>query len=133
MAFASERGAPDAIARLGAVSEPELRALYHGAAALVYPSRYEGFGLPLVEAMASGTPVLASRAASIPEVVGESGMLLDPDDPGRWADVIVNVMSDGKLRARLRADGLARAAMFTWERTARTTFAVYERVANRAA
>ena len=69
-----------AIIRLGAVSEPALRALYQDAAALVYPSRYEGFGLPLVEAMASGTPVLASRAASIPEVVGEAGVLLDPDD-----------------------------------------------------
>ena len=131
-ALAADRGAPDAIVRLGTVSEPALRALYHGAAALVYPSRYEGFGLPLVEAMASGTPVLASRAASIPEVVGESGMLLDPDDPGRWADAIVDVMSDTRLRARLRTDGLARAAMFTWERTARITFAVYERVVNGA-
>lgn len=130
MALATDRGAPDAIVRLGAVSEPALRALYHGAAALVYPSRYEGFGLPLVEAMASGTPVLASRAASIPEVVGESGLLLDPDHPGRWTEAIVNVMSDTTLRARLRADGLARAAMFTWERTARITLAVYERVAN---
>ena len=80
--------------------------------------------------MASGTPVLASRAASIPEVVGESGLLLDPDHPGRWTEAIVNVMSDTMLRARLRADGLARAAMFTWERTARITLAVYERVAN---
>jgi glycosyltransferase involved in cell wall biosynthesis len=130
ISFATDRGAPDAVVRLGTVSEPVLRALYHHAAALVYPSRYEGFGLPLVEAMASGTPVLASRAASIPEVVGESGVLLDPDNSGRWADAIVDVMSDAKLRARLRSDGLARAAMFTWERTARITFAVYERVAN---
>ncbi|HZL92892.1 MAG TPA: glycosyltransferase, partial [Vicinamibacterales bacterium] len=90
---------------------------------------YEGFGLPLVEAMASGTPVLASRAASIPEVVGESGMLLDPDDSRRWADAIVDVITDPVLRARLRDDGLARAAMFTWERTARITLDVYRRVA----
>jgi alpha-1,3-rhamnosyl/mannosyltransferase len=131
VAEAGERGAPDAIVRLGAVSESTLRALYHGAAALVYPSRYEGFGLPLVEAMASGTPVLASRAASIPEVVGESGMLLDPDDPRRWEDAIVQVITDSVLRARLRADGLARAAMFTWERTARITLDVYQRVADR--
>ena len=95
----------------------------------MYPSRYEGFGLPLVEAMASGTPVLASRAASIPEVVGESGILLDPDDPGRWADAIVDVMTDAVLRARLRTAGLARAAMFSWERTARITLDVYRRVA----
>ena len=129
VAEAGERGAPDAIVRLGAVSESTLRALYRGAAALVYPSRYEGFGLPLVEAMASGTPVLASRAASIPEVVGESGMLLDPDDSKRWEEAIVQVITDPVLRARLRADGLARAAMFTWERTARITLDVYQRVA----
>lgn len=128
-AEAGERGASDAIVRLGAVSESTLRALYHGAAALVYPSRYEGFGLPLVEAMASGTPVLASRAASIPEVVGESGMLLDPDDHKGWEDAIVRVITDSVLRARLRTDGLARAAMFTWERTARMTLDVYQRVA----
>ena len=126
---AAERGAPDAIVRLGAVTEPALRALYHAATALVYPSRYEGFGLPLVEAMAVGTPVLASRAASIPEVIGEAGVLLDPDDPGRWADAIVGVVTDAVLRARLRTDGLARAAMFTWQRTARITLDVYQRVA----
>jgi glycosyltransferase involved in cell wall biosynthesis len=131
-AIASACGAPETVVRLGAVPEPVLRALYQNAAALVYPSRYEGFGLPLVEAMASGTPVLASRAASIPEVVGEAGLLLDPDDPRRWADAIVNVMTDGTVRARLRADGLARAAMFTWERTARITLEVYRRVAERA-
>ena len=128
-AAAADSGVPDAIVRLGAVSESTLRSLYRGAAALVYPSRYEGFGLPLVEAMASGTPVLASRAASIPEVVGESGMLLDPDDSRRWADAIVHVITDPVLRARLRDDGLARAAMFTWERTARITLDVYQRVA----
>ena len=103
-AMAADQGAPEAVVRLGAVSEPALRALYQDAAALVYPSRYEGFGLPLVEAMASGTPVLASRAASIPEVVGESGVLLDPDDPRRWVDAIVHVMTDAVLRARLRTD-----------------------------
>jgi glycosyltransferase involved in cell wall biosynthesis len=128
VAMVNASGAPDAVVLLGAVSEPTLRSLYRGAAALVYPSRYEGFGLPLIEAMASGTPVLASRAASIPEVVGESGMLLDPDDPKRWADAIVNVITDAPLRARLRRDGLARAAMFTWERTARITLDVYRRV-----
>ena len=133
IAFATDRGAADVVVRLGPVPEPALRALYHSAAALVYPSRYEGFGLPLIEAMASGTPVLASRAASIPEVVGESGVLLDPDDAARWGDAIANVMSDGVLRARLRAQGLARAAMFTWERTARVTLDTYERVARRVA
>ena len=75
--------------------------------------------------------MLASRAASIPEVVGESGILLDPDDAGRWADAIVNVMTDAVLRARLRRTGVARAAMFSWERTARITLDVYHRVADR--
>ena len=128
-AVAAEQGSADAVIRLGAVSEQTLRLLYHGAVALVYPSRYEGFGLPVLEAMASGTPVLASRAASIPEVLGESGMLLDPDDPRRWAEAIIQVVTDAVLRARLRADGLARAAMFTWERTARITLGVYRHVA----
>lgn len=130
-AAAAEGGAPDAIVQLGAVSEATLRSLYHGAAALVYPSRYEGFGLPLVEAMASGTPVLASRAASIPEVVGESGVLLDPDDSALWGDAIVRVITDPVQRAKLRADGLARAATFTWERTARITLDVYQQVVRR--
>jgi glycosyltransferase involved in cell wall biosynthesis len=128
-ALAADSGARDAIIRLGAVSDDTLHVLYHAAAALVYPSRYEGFGLPLVEAMASGTPVLASRAASIPEVVGESGVLLDPDEPKQWADAIVHVMTDPILRARLRTDGRSRAAMFTWERTARITLDVYQQVA----
>jgi alpha-1,3-rhamnosyl/mannosyltransferase len=132
-AIASASDAPDVVVRLGAVPEATLRALYQNAAALVYPSRYEGFGLPLVEAMASGTPVLASRAASIPEVVGESGVLLDPDDPRRWSDAIVSVMTDAVLRARLRSDGLSRAAMFSWERTARITLEVYRRVTEQAA
>ena len=116
---------------LGHVTDGVLASLYAGAKCVVYPSRYEGFGLPLVEAMASGTPVLASRAASIPEVVGESGVLLDPDDPTQWADAIVHVMTDPILRARLRTDGQARAATFTWERTARITLDVYQRVASK--
>jgi len=127
-AAAAAGGAPGSVVVLGAVTEPVLRALYRSAAALVYPSRYEGFGLPLIEAMASGTPVIASRAASIPEVVGESGVLLEPDNPKRWASAIVDVITDGVLRARLRREGLARAATFTWERTARITLDVYRRV-----
>ena len=79
-ATAAEAGAPDAVVALGPVDEQRLRALYRGARALVYPSLYEGFGLPLIEAMASGTPVLASHEASIPEVLGGAGMLLDPYD-----------------------------------------------------
>jgi glycosyltransferase involved in cell wall biosynthesis len=111
------------------VSDELLRGLYGAATALVYPSRYEGFGLPLVEAMACGTPVIASRAASIPEVVGDAAILVDPDDERGWSDAILRVVCDGRLRAALRAAGLARAARFTWERTAQMTAHVYRRVA----
>jgi glycosyltransferase involved in cell wall biosynthesis len=126
--MATAAGAADAVIRLGPVSEPLLRALYQCAAALVYPSLYEGFGLPVLEAMASGTPVIASRAASMPEVLGDAGLLLDPDDVRAWADAIVKVANDEHLREQMRAGGLARAAAFTWERTARATLDVYRRV-----
>jgi glycosyltransferase involved in cell wall biosynthesis len=132
-AVTTKSGFPDAIVSLGAVTEPTLRVLYRAAAALVYPSRYEGFGLPVLEAMASGTPVLASRAASIPEVLGDAGVLLDPESPSQWSDAIVTVITDPILPARLRIDGLARAALFTWERTARITLDVYRSVLEAAA
>ena len=103
-----------------------------GATALVYPSLYEGFGLPLIEAMASGTPVLASHEASIPEVLGGAGLLLDPRDVSAWRDAIIRVMNDESLRDDLRARGLARAATYTWQRTARITFDVYREAARAA-
>jgi glycosyltransferase involved in cell wall biosynthesis len=131
-AMASDAGTPDAVVALGPVSEDRVHALYRGATALVYPSLYEGFGLPLIEAMASGTPVLASHEASIPEVLGGAGLLLDPRDVSAWRDAIIRVVNDGSLRDDLRMRGLARAATYTWQRTARLTFDVY-REAVRAA
>ena len=131
-AMASEAGSPDAVVALGQVSEDRVHALYRGATALVYPSLYEGFGLPLIEAMASGTPVLASHEASIPEVLGGAGLLLDPRDVSAWRDAIIRVMNDEALRDDLRARGLARAGTYTWHRTARITLDVY-REAVRAA
>lgn len=128
-AIAAEADAREAVILLGTVGDALLDTLYRGAAALTYPSRYEGFGLPLLEAMASGTPVIASRAASIPEVVGDAGILLDPDDVAAWTDAIVKVVNDDHLRAEMKARGLARAATFTWTRTASTTLDVYRRVA----
>jgi glycosyltransferase involved in cell wall biosynthesis len=128
-AMAAQAGAPDAVVLLGTVSEKRLRALYRGAAALAYPSFYEGFGLPLVEAMACGTPVIASRVTSIPEVVGDAGRLLDPADTNAWTTALLEVANDEHVRARMRAAGLRRAAEFTWERTARLTLEVYRRVA----
>lgn len=128
-AAAAAAGAPEAVVSLGSVSEQRLRLLYRCATALVYPSRYEGFGLPLVEAMASGTPVIGARAGSIPEVAGDAAILLDPDDTAGWTDAIVHVVNDDELRARMRANGRARARRFTWAQTARATMGVYRQVA----
>ena len=126
-AVAAEAGMPDAVVRLGVVEDARLQTLYRAATALVYPSLYEGFGLPVLEAMASGTPVIASNAASIPEVLGEAGILLTPQDVSAWTQAILRIMNDESLRSTLRAAGVARAAMFTWERTARLTWDAYGR------
>jgi alpha-1,3-rhamnosyl/mannosyltransferase len=115
----------------GPVKDDRLKALYQGAVALVYPSRYEGFGLPLIEAMACGTPVIASNAASMPEVVGDAGVLLDPTDETAWTRAITRFLTDPDERRRLSQASLARAAAFSWDRTARATFDVYRRVARR--
>ena len=130
-AVAKEADAPDAVMPLGVVDEEQLHMLYRCATALVYPSRYEGFGFPVLEAMASGTPVIASRAASIPELVADAGVLLDPDDGSAWREAIVKVVNDEPLRTSMRASGLARASRFTWDRTARATMGVYRHVVGR--
>lgn len=131
-AMAAEAGMPDAVVRVGVVEDERLQILYHAATALAYPSRYEGFGLPVLEAMASGTPVIASRAASIPEVLGDAGILLPPDVPSAWTDAILQMMNDEPLRAAMRKKGLARAATFSWARTAQLTYDAY-REASRTA
>ncbi len=102
----------------------DLPALYSGALALTFPSLYEGFGLPVLEAMACGTPVLASTASSLPEVVGEAGMLLDPHDAHAWAKAVRHLLADAGLREALSRRGLARARQFTWERCAAHTWQV---------
>jgi glycosyltransferase involved in cell wall biosynthesis len=118
----------DPVRLLGRADDAALGALYRGAAALVYPSRYEGFGLPLLEAMSCGTPVIASRAASIPEVTGDAAILLDPDDENAWVGAIEAVLTpESGTAARLRAAGLQRAALFSWQRAAEATVEVYER------
>jgi glycosyltransferase involved in cell wall biosynthesis len=129
-AMATAAGMPDAVLALGRVEESQLHLLYRCATAFVYPSLYEGFGLPPLEAMAAGTPVLASRAASIPEVVGDGGVLLDPHDTGAWTEAIVRVLNDARWRHELSERGRARAAAFTWELTARRTLDVYRKVAH---
>lgn len=121
-----EPGGEGLVEMRGRTTDADLLALYRSAAALVYPSLYEGFGLPLLEAMACGTPVIASNAASIPEVTGDAALLLDPRDEQAWADAIESVF-DPVQAARLRGAALGRAAMFTWRRTAEQTLASYRR------
>ena len=112
----------------GAIDEATLLTLYRSAAMLTYPSRYEGFGLPLLEAMGCGLPVVAAAASSIPEVVGDAGVLLDPDDEAGWSDAIERILDDSTHAQSMRAKGLARASQFSWERTARETAAVYRKL-----
>ena len=127
-AACAEGGAPHAVVLLGTVDDDQLRALYRTTVGLVYPSLYEGFGLPLIEAMAAGAPVVGARAASIPEVVGDAALLLDPRDASAWRDALARLVTDESLREDLRERGRARAAAFTWERTARLTLEVYREV-----
>ena len=106
------------------VERDDLPALYSGALALTFPSLYEGFGLPALEAMSCGTPVLASNATSLPEVVSDAGLLLDPHDPRAWAESVARLLTDQGLRNDMSQKGLAQAASFTWERCAQETFGV---------
>ena len=114
---------------LGYVSDAQMPALYSGAAAFCYPSRYEGFGLPALEAMASGVPVLTSNATSLPEVVGDAGLMVDPDDVGGMSDSLALLLEDAKTAQGLVELGIARARTFSWERCAQETAQVYRKVA----
>jgi alpha-1,3-rhamnosyl/mannosyltransferase len=111
---------------LGRVSDDELAALYRGARCLVYPSLYEGFGIPVLEAMACGTPVVTSAGGATEEVAGGAAVLVDPRDP---ASIAAGIEEAAARRDELRARGLERAEQFTWERMATETRAVYERAA----
>jgi glycosyltransferase involved in cell wall biosynthesis len=115
---------------LGHVGEQELAELYRHATALVFPSRYEGFGLPLLEAMARRTPVIASNCSSIPEVAGDAAILVDPDDIGALRDAMRRVATEPALRSEMTARGAEVVAGFTWDETARATVAAYEELAD---
>lgn len=122
--------AAEAARLLGRVSDAELRALYGHALCLVFPSRYEGFGLPPLEAMTCGCPVVAARAGAVPEVCGDAALWFDPAAPATLAAALARLATEDGLAASLRAAGLARAAQFTWERAARELLAqLRERIA----
>ncbi len=112
----------------GFVAEEDLPALYAAADIAAHPAHFEGFGLPPLEAMACGTPVVASDATSLPEVVGEGGLLVPPHDERAWAEALARVAADRALHDRLAAEGLAQAARFSWQETARRTVEVYRGV-----
>jgi len=115
---------------LGYLPEETLAVMYRLAGVFVFPSLYEGFGLPPLEAMASGTPVVTSNVSSLPEVAGDAAMLVDPYDPTAIADGIYRVLTDEQLRKNLRHRGVARAGMFSWEQSVRRVRKIYDQVAS---
>lgn len=112
----------------GYVEEEDKPALISGASVYCFPSLYEGFGLPALEAMACGTPVVASDTSSIPEVTGEAAILVDPRDEQAWMEAIRNVLTKKKVAKEMKRKGLIQAKKFSWEEAARATLKVYERV-----
>jgi glycosyltransferase involved in cell wall biosynthesis len=113
---------------VGEVDEADKPAIYRMASCFVFPSRYEGFGLPVLEAMACGVPVVAADVASLPEIVGEAGFLVAPDDARGMAGSILSVLVQDDLAAGLKKKGLARASQFSWARVASETLSIYEKV-----
>ena len=116
---------------IGWVEEGHKPALYRGASCAVFPSRYEGFGLPVLEALACGTPLVASNTSSLPELIGDAGFALDPDDTRGMAGAILACLVDEPLAAELRRRGPQQAAQFSWAQTARQTLAAYHEAASR--
>jgi glycosyltransferase involved in cell wall biosynthesis len=123
-----QTGVEDSVVLTGYVPEPDLPALYSGALCFIYPSYFEGFGLPPLEAMKCGAPVIVGNATSLPEVVGDAALKVDPFDVSAIAAAMDQLINNSELRAELRVKGLARAKMFDWNDTAQRTLAVYEQV-----
>jgi glycosyltransferase involved in cell wall biosynthesis len=124
---AQELGVQSDVRLLGWVADEELEGLWSLADAFIYPSLYEGFGLPVLEAMARGVPVACANASSLPEVAGDAALLFDPRSEAEIATAIERLLADDELRKRLRATGVEQAAQFTWERTAQLTLESYMR------
>jgi glycosyltransferase involved in cell wall biosynthesis len=110
------------------ISNQDLARLYNAACCLTLPSYYEGFGLPPLEAMACGTPVVVSNRASLPEVVGDAGILVNPDSEEELSAALIKIITDSGLRALQSQKGIARAGEFSWARAAHQTMDVYQRV-----
>ena len=127
--LAEELGLQERVIFAGPVEETILPALYSGATLFVFPSLYEGFGLPVLEAMACGTPVVCSNVSSLPEVVADAAILVNPRDTNALAEAVGHVLASQELQQALREKGLAQAAKFSWQRTAQETLAVYQQTA----
>ncbi len=121
----------DDITLLGYVQAEDLPYIYNLADVFVYPSKYEGFGLPLLEAMACGVPVISSNTSSIPEILGDAGSLFSPDDPGQLSESILEILGNEALRAKMVLGGFRRAQLFSWQETAQRTLNIYESICNR--
>lgn len=124
-------GLAEQVQYLGYVDNSEMPCIFQNAAFLVFPSKFEGFGIPLVEAMKTGCPIICANSASIPEVAGEAALFFDPDDDQKLAALMEELLHDDDLKKQLIAKGLARAQLFSWERTAKDTLAVLEKAAER--
>jgi len=124
-AIAAQLGIQDKVVFLGFAPDEDKPALMHAATCFAFPSLYEGFGMDHLEAMACGTPVICSNRSSLPELTGDGGITIDPDDLPAFTDALRRVLTDAELRADLSQRGLAQAAMFTWARTAQQTSAAY--------
>jgi len=118
----------DSVVQLGFVSEDQLLALYKTACCFVFPSLYEGFGLPVLEAMAAGTPVITSRVSSLPEVAGDAALLVNPYNVDEIAEAMYKLFTDASFRDKLRQKGKERSKQFTWRKCAQKTLKVYEEV-----
>jgi alpha-1,3-rhamnosyl/mannosyltransferase len=125
LAAHAESSASEAIHFVGWLDEHDLAVLYSHAGVLVLPSLYEGFGLPVLEAMACGAPVICSTGGSLPEVAGDAALVLPPSDPTAWADAMARVLTNEAAAIELRQRGFRRAAEFNWRTTAEQTRDVY--------
>jgi len=123
-----EKGLEDKVRFLGYVDEEDLPSIYNGAKFFMYPSLYEGFGLPVLEAMASKVPVLTSNVSSLPEVAGNAAMMVDPYSEKEIYDASIRILEDDSLRKELKANGAQRSNLFTWENTAFQTLEVYKEI-----